>query len=169
GGLPTALRSPRSGNAPGCRSPSRKGRCAKPRREGSSCATTSASGQRIWGSASSTICSSFSCRTQSEPSRLTTPAAFGRHPSSREEGKASRSHLSPPHRGGVPAQPAGWSDFSENQIPDAVAEREAAALELGFRSSFRPARVSGSRVPQRRLGGAHLQHLPTVFLPIGAG
>src|SRR5439155_3592889 len=63
----------------------------------------------------------------------------------------------------------GWSDFSEHQIPDAVAERETAALELGFRSSLRPVGVSGSRVPERRLGGEHLQHLPGVFLPIGAG
>src|SRR5207247_5648916 len=108
GGLPTALRSPRSGNAPGCRSPSRKGRCAKPRREGSSCATTSASGQRIWGSASSTICCSFSCRMQSEPDRLTTPAAFGRHPSSREEGTKPPRRFAPPllKKGGDETTPA---------------------------------------------------------------
>ncbi len=50
-----------------------------------------------------------------------------------------------------------------------MAEREAAALELGFRSGLRPAGVAGRRVPERRLGGEHLQHLPGVFLPIGAG
>src|SRR5947208_10789556 len=88
---------------------------------------------------------------------------------SREEGKASRSHLSPPRMRRVPAQPAGWSDFSENQIPDAVAERETAALELGLGPGLRSAGITGSGVAQRRLGGEHLQHLPGVFLPVGAG
>ena len=63
----------------------------------------------------------------------------------------------------------GWSDFFENQIPDAVAELEAAALEFGFRSGVRPVGVTGRRVPKLRLGGEHLEHLPGVFLPIGAG
>src|SRR5256714_5846303 len=79
------------------------------------------------------------------------------------------SGLSPPFLKEGWREAPGWSDFSEHQIPDAVAERETAALELGLGPGLRPAGITGSGVAERRLGGENLQHLPGVFLPIGAG
>src|SRR5258706_16124136 len=70
---------------------------------------------------------------------------------------------------GCPRERAGWSDFSENQVPDAVAEVETAAFELGLRPGVRPLGIAGSGIFKRSIGGEHLQHLLGVFLPIGAG
>ena len=55
----------------------------------------------------------------------------------------------------------------EHQVPHAVAELQAAVLELGQRPVVGPRRVAGGAVAQGRLARQHLQHLLGIGLPVG--
>lgn len=57
--------------------------------------------------------------------------------------------------------------LAEHQIPDAVAEPQAAAFELRDRAVVGARRVVGRGVFERRLGAEHFQHLLGVVLPVG--
>ncbi|CAN0619038.1 protein of unknown function [Burkholderia multivorans] len=54
----------------------------------------------------------------------------------------------------------------ENEIPDAVAEPQAAPLELRDRPVIGARRIAVGGVLERRIGAEHLQHLLRVVLPV---
>ena len=67
--------------------------------------------------------------------------------------------------------PGSGSDPAEHQVPDAVAELEAAVLEFGQRAVVGLGGVAiaalGRRVGQQRFRAQHLQHLLGVGFPVG--
>lgn len=64
--------------------------------------------------------------------------------------------------GGGPSSLAG-----KDQVPDAVAQAQAARLELGLRPVGRARRVVGRGVLQQRLAAQHFQHLLGIVFPVG--